>query len=157
MTNMKTAGAYGGYLAYHPRLKLPDHRMLELRDLLVEKTHIEEPENPSVPIDWFCNNDDGPPYHTREGVLLYRDGGDIEEPAVLFFRTGSRPTHAPPGVHVPAPEHQAMLAEAALDLWRTNAGTASPLTVINQYLEQVLNDETQWEPYEFTDDYAGTL
>lgn len=151
MSTMSRAGEYGGHLTYLPRFALPDHQALELRDLLVERTHVEEPENGTFPIDWFCNNADGPPYHTREGVLLYRDGGDSEDAAVLFFGTSGR-------VHVPPLERQAELAGASgdlWDLWASGERSAHSLSVLNTYLDSVLNDPAQWEPFEFTNEYAG--
>lgn len=162
MTNMHTPHQLAGWLTYNPRFPLAAHRELELRDLLVDHTHIEEPENPTIPLEWFFNNADGPPYYTREGVLLYRDGGDSELPAVLFYRFPIQSDHLQaPAVHIPPADQQARLADAGGDLWQTFEGnltrTTAALTVLKDYVDSIINDPDQWTTFEFTDEYEGVF
>lgn len=149
--DMTPAGDWGGYLEYHPRTTMPQHRRMELRDLLVEAGIVEEPENPLIPIDWFCNNSDGPPYTARESIIMYRDGGDDEAPGVLFCRTWDTTA-----IHIPAADRQAELADAGIKLWQHSlATTVVALGVLSRYLGEILNNPEAWTPYEFTDEYQG--
>lgn len=151
--DMRPAGPYGGFLSYQPRLRIPEHRLHELRDALIEHGTIEDGENGEIVLDWFCNPADGPPHHTREGIAVYFDGPDAGDPAVLFYRTGGSPQHRPPAIHIPEPGDQTRLAAAAVGLWRTLEGTVTGLATLGDYLTGVINDDTAWEPFEFTDEY----
>jgi hypothetical protein len=148
MTDMRPGSAFAGSIIYRPRFPLSEAMLRQLADVLVKETHVEEPENPMVSVDWFCNNADGPPYVVREGVALYRDGGDAEEPAVLFYRFPLHTTGMDtlPAVHVPPENEQAALAKAALDPWASNM---AGLTLLYGYLSTILNDPVAWVPLPF--------
>lgn len=108
---------YAGSLEYKPRLVLTEEKKKQLQRLLVHSGLVNEPENPDVVIDWYKVDKDAQNNLLRQVyTLVYRDGGDGEAPAVLFYRlvkdrTAGTTTEF---YHVPASSVQPALAEA----WR---------------------------------------
>lgn len=136
---------FGGYVTYHPEnehLLTPELRG-KLRQALIKSGLVSEPENPTFPASWRLNNADGPPYTIREVVYLYRDGGDAEEPAVLFYRTHGRPIGS---IYIPPKDWQRAFVDATDGFWDSPELTAAKQAVLQGYLNAVLNTPELWVP-----------
>lgn len=141
MTEMKPTSGFGGHLTYTPRLALTEEQRDNLAAQFLRSTEAEGAENGDIVVDWLCNNADGPPYTTREAVLLWRDGGDWEDARFLFYRSSGR-------VHAPSPEQQKIIGEAVLWMWLSATSIANAMSFLDAYLGEILNDDDAWAPFD---------
>lgn len=145
LTPMSPVGL-GGHLTFTPRVTLPEHQSDNLRAAFMARTGAEGAENGRIVFDWWCNNADGPPYHQREVVMLYCDGGDWEDPRALLYRTGGHTGGFPASAHVPPQETTERIAAIAYRLWDNLSDLPENMAFLNDYLASVINDATAWQP-----------
>lgn len=133
----ETSSAYAGRLVYKPRLELTDETKAQLRQGLVQAGLVQEPENADIVIDWYTAERDAQNNLVRQiYTLVYRDGGDTEPPAVLFYRleknraTGAAQEY----VHIPDVDHQPALADT-WHWWEDRTG--EKLRRLNAYLQSI--------------------
>lgn len=141
MTEMKPTSGFGGDVIYRPRVDLTEAQRDNLAAKFLLVTEAEGAENGSVEVDWLCNNADGPPYTTREGVLLYRDGGDWEDARFVFYRTSG-------AIHAPTLEQQTLIGAAVLWMWLSATSIANAMSFLDAYLGEILNDPAAWQPFD---------
>jgi hypothetical protein len=142
---MELPPSLGGYLTYTPYIQIDDEKREQLTDILVERGLIEEPENADILCDWRVAGKDssGSGYTHRSEIALYRDGGDGEDPAVLFYRRNDGPDMELEQVHVPpAKQHRRL---AGLGLWYQD-GTGRKYKALTSYLVSIVNDPAAWVP-----------
>lgn len=140
-SQMLTSGL-AGTVRFQPRIVLTESQAHDLRDAFVERTECESAENGAFLLDWVSLNSDGPPYHTREVVGMWRDGGDDEDPWVVFYRLSGEATT----LHVPPPDVAKRLAEEAAWMMLTPARFAAVYDEATTYLSDVLNNSAKWQP-----------
>ncbi len=142
---MEMQGNFAGHLEYYPRLDLQEDKQYELSNKLVEAGLIQEPENPIIVIDWyFAEEKPGQTISHQASVILFRDGGEFEEPACLFFRLDfdlvNRSTQEL--IHIPPRKRQAELT-GAWKWWEDPTG--EQLSRLVSYLTSLMNDESAWK------------
>jgi len=131
---MKPAGT----LQYIPRLVLDETKRTQIRQLLIQSGLVQEPENPEIVVDWYEAEKDAENRIVRQvHTVVYRDGGDAEAPAVLFYRleknrqTGETREY----YHIPPADRQAELADA----WRWWEDAAK-LNRLTDYAQSIPED-----------------
>ena len=145
---LKLVSKFLGYIEYHPWWGQPrdDKVTSRLREFLIASGLVEEPENPEIVIDWrFMEHTPKDGVTSVVNVFMYRDGGDAEKPACLFFCDGTGSSGPIRRVHIPTLEYQDELCEA-WD-WASDFDPEK-LNVLTTYINMAIQDESLWFPYE---------
>ena len=116
-----------------------------LRRSLINAGLLQEPENPAVVIDWYLELRDAEGVIGQRYVVLYRDGGDSEEPACVFYRkdVNRRENKISEFLHIPSKEDQPRLTSAWK--WLLDPDGQHLQTLIN-YLDKTVGEEALWQP-----------
>ena len=117
--------------------------IVALQDAMMDADLIEGAENLSTPTAWEMSGAAGP-----FRVILIRDGGDWEDPAVCFYRTDTRAVYLPPA------SAQKTLA-AAWD-WFQGRVDAKKRDMLTVWIMRALADAQAWAPLAIDgDEQAG--
>jgi hypothetical protein len=110
-----------------------DDVIAALQDAMIDAELIEGAENLSTPTAWEISGAAG-----SFEVIMVRDGGDWEDPAVCFYRTDTRAVYLPPA------SAQKTLA-AAWD-WFEHTVDAKKRDMLTVWVMRVLADTQAWAP-----------
>lgn len=117
--------------------------VVALQDAMMDAELIEGAENLSTPTAWEASSAAGP-----FRVIMVRDGGDWEDPAVCFYRTDTRAVYLPPA------SAQKTLA-AAWD-WFQGRVDAKKRDMLTVSIMRALADAQAWAPLAIDgDEQAG--
>ena len=135
---------FAGTITYQPRTVIPAEKVVLLRQSLIAAGLLKEPENPVVVIDWYLEMRDAGGVIGQRYVVLYRDGGDSEEPACVFYRkdVNRSENRIAEFLHIPSKEDQPLLTTAWK--WLLDRDGHHLQTLIN-YMDKILEDETLWQ------------
>jgi len=137
---------YAGKIIYQPHTTLGDHIRQQLREILINRGLIQRAENPAVVIDWlFSESDSNRTVLMQSAVVLYRDGGDAESPAFIFYRIDKdfRTRQSVEKFHIPPEKVQSLFREA-WGWW--DDPSKGKLNILNVYLDEIMNNSNAWTP-----------
>lgn len=135
---------FAGYLNYTPYMPLDRDLQRKLARLMVKQGLVEEPENPTIVMDWVFADQPRQEnsLYQRSRVVMYLDGGDGEEPACVFYRVDD--FNGQPSVkyiHFPPAEIQPELTQRMN--WLMDCDTEK-IDYLGRYIASVINDDAQW-------------
>ena len=143
--NYERKGQFAGTITYQPRTVLSAEKLEILRRSLVHAGLLQEPENPAIVIDWYLEMRDAGGVVEQRYIVLYRDGGDSEEPACVFYRkdVSRRENRTSEYFHIPSREDQPRLTAA----WKwLQDPDGNQLRTLIEYLDKTQVDDSLWEP-----------
>jgi hypothetical protein len=135
---------FAGSITYQPRTVLSAVKLEVLRRSLIHAGLLKEPENPAIVIDWYLEVRDTGGVVGQRYVVLYRDGGDSEEPACVFYRkdVNRRENRISEYLHIPSREDQPRLTAA----WQwLHDPEGNQLQILIDYLDQIVGEESLWQ------------
>jgi len=137
---------YAGTPIYQPRTVLAAEKLAVLRRSLIDAGLVQEPENPAIVIDWYLEAQGPGGAAWQCYVVLYRDGGDSEEPACVFYRkeVNRRENLTVETLHIPLQETQPRLTAAWK--WLQDA-SGQQLETLTGYLDEIIGDDAVWQPF----------
>ena len=136
---------FAGTNRYQPRTVLSAEKLEVLRRSLIHAGLLQEPENPAIVIDWYLEMRDAGGVIGQRYVVLYRDGGDSEEPACVFYRkdVNRRENRTSEYLHIPSREDQPRLTTA----WKwLQDPDGHKLPVLIDYLDKIMEEDSLWQP-----------
>lgn len=137
---------YAGTIVYQPRTVLSAEKLAALRRSLMDAGRLQEPENAFIVIDWYFEARDAAGLTGQQYVVLYRDGGDSEEPACAFYRkdVNRRENRAVELLHIPSNQDQPQLTAA----WQwLNDASGRQIEVLTGYLDMIMAEDQLWQPF----------
>lgn len=140
--------SFGGWIKYTPRIVISTEKQEQLSTILIHAEYIEGDENGDILCDWRAAGKDG----SRKGythwskIALWRDGGDWEDPACLFYRENEGEGMTGEEVHIPPRERQMELNESGNE-WKYDL-SGKHYRVLEAYLEQIIDDPASWTPFD---------